>query len=199
MTISRSAILITTTECTPNKKLDNCTGYAKLYPVLNNQIHRIAIMSEKLKAYNVLLPVEVGQMIDEYMANATPAQLKAIDAASFNAEPHAKSHMAFTAYAIREILKRTSTPRAFGSKIDQDVAEIMDRNIAAFEENPAEWWNLTAIGSSLLRDKGHNPNSVKRWMEENAGRLAEHHAQVGITDPLNHNRKAGKARKAVQP
>lgn len=162
---------------------------------------RVKVREGMLAAYNVILPVEVGQAIDEYLANATPAQLKAIHAASMlaNGVPHPNPHMAFTAYAIRQTLKKTVTPRAFGSKIDEDVAEIMDRNITAFEANSAEWWNLTAIGSSLLRDKGHNPNSVKRWMEENAARLAEHHALVGITDPVNHNRKAGKARKAVQP
>lgn len=147
--------------------------------------------------FNMRLPVEILEQIDEWMKNATPSQLKAVNAATMipSGKPHDKVRHAFMAYAIRQTLSKQAAPRAFGSKIEEDVAEIMEQNIEAYERNPLEWWNLTAIGSSLLRDKGHNPTSVKRWIEENNARLNEHHAQVGITDPINHNRKAGKARK----
>lgn len=153
-----------------------------------------------LNQINLRVPLDVIAQIEDYMKNATASQLKAIHASSLapSGEPHKSVHQAFMAYAIRQLLSKNAPARAFGSKIEEDVAEIMEQNIEAYERNPLEWWNLTAIGSSLLRDKGHNPNSVKRWIEENNARLNEHHALVGITDPMTHNRRAGKARKVAQ-
>lgn len=147
------------------------------------------------------VPPEVLAEIAEYMKDLSPVARTKVDAASLrdNGAPHESDVQAFMAFAIRTALKRTpnSMPRQFGNKIDEFVDGIMKRNLEAYESNPENWWELTAIGSSVLRDGGHNPISVKRWMEENAERLAAHHAAVGITDPASHNRKAGKARKAM--
>lgn len=153
-----------------------------------------------LNQINLRVPLDVIAQIEDYMKNATSSQLKAIHAASMapSGEPHKSIHQAFMAYAVRQLLAKNAPPRVFGSKIEEDVAEIMEQNIEAYERNPLEWWNLTAIGSTLLRDKGHNPVSVRRWIEENNARLNEHHALVGITDPTSHNRRAGKARKIAQ-
>ena len=146
------------------------------------------------------VPAEIVAEIETFMANISPAMRKTIDAATMmdDGKPQKSNQTAFLAYAVRLALgKGEQTTRTFGSKIDEYVNGIMASNVAAFEANPANWWELTAIGASMLRDAGHNPNSVKRWLEENGDRIAAHHAAIGITDPTNHNRKAGKARKAM--
>jgi hypothetical protein len=160
---------------------------------------RVRKSDENLKQVNIRVPLDIYAQMRDYVANAPVSLRKAIDAATLapSGKPHESADQAFVAYAIRQLLSKNAAPRVFGSKIEEDVAEIMEQNIEAFERNPLEWWNLTAIGSSLLRDKGHNPNSVKRWIEENNARLIEHHTQVGITDPAAHNRRAGKARKVA--
>lgn len=162
---------------------------------------RVRVQNPDYTQMNLRIPITLAEQIEEFMQNATPSQRKAINAASLRPGklPHESVHQAFMAYAVHQLLNRNNAPRLFGSKIEEDVAEVMAQNLKAFETNPHEWWNLTAIGSNWLRDKGHNPNSVKRWIEENAARLGEHHASVGITDPQGHNRKAGKAKKFVQP
>lgn len=147
------------------------------------------------------VPAEIVTEIETFMANISPAMRKTIDAASMmeNGKPHPSGQTAFLAYAVRLALgKGEQAPRTFGAGIEKTVSEIMERNLIAHAERPENWWELTAIGSSLLRDAGHNPNSVKRWLEENGDRLNEHHAAIGITDPMNHNRKAGKARKSQE-
>lgn len=143
------------------------------------------------------LPEDVVASVDDFMKTLSPIMRKKVDAASMtdDGKPHTSDQQAFFAYAIRTALKRTETPRAFGDRIDDFVDSIMEKNLEAFTNRPENWWELTAIGSSLLRDDGHNPNSVKRWLLENAQKVADHHKKIGIDDPLNHNRKAGKARK----
>ncbi len=146
------------------------------------------------------LPIDVEAAVTEFLETASPATLARIEGASLleGGKPHKNPLVGFAAYAIRMTLaKGESAPRAFGSKIDEFVDGIVASNAAAFEANPENWWELTAIGASMLRDAGHNPNSVKRWLDENGVRIAAHHAAVGIADPTNHNRKAGKARKAM--
>ena len=148
------------------------------------------------------VPAEIVAEIETFMANISPAMRKAIDAATMmdDGKPQKSNQTAFLAYAVRLALgKGEQTTRTFGSKIDEYVNGIMASNVAAFEANPANWWELTVITRSLLTspEAGHNPNSVKRWLEENGDRIAAHHTAVGITDPMNHNRKAGKARKAM--
>jgi hypothetical protein len=158
--------------------------------------------ADKKSQINLRIPLDVRDAMDQFMANLTPTMRRIVDAASMTADgkPHPADHLAFMAYAIRLALaKADQAPRAFGTGIDKTFEEIVTRNLEAHEQRPDNWWELTAIGSSLLRDAGHNPVSVRRWIEENAERIAAHHAAVGITDPLNHNRKAGKAKKALKP
>ena len=115
--------------------------------------------------------------------------------------PKASNILRFLDYAVDLALnfeeEEKKTPAAsprFGVRIEQDVLEIIAKNRAAYAENPAAWENLTAIGSTLLRAKGHNPTSIAKWLAQNEDAITAHHAEIGITDPTNHNRKAGKAR-----
>ena len=147
----------------------------------------------------IQVPEDIAAAIDAFIANASSSLIDDINAATMSesGNPHKNPRQQFLAWAIRKCLTINAPSRVFGAKIDQDVQEIMDRNTAIYQENPDAWYDLTAIGSTMLRDLGHNPNSVKRWIELNADRLAEHHASVGIVDAVNHNRRAGKARKLV--
>lgn len=142
---------------------------------------------------------EMNVEILEEIASCSPAMRAKLMATGVN--PDVQPMKAFMLYAMAMARgKLTAEPpaRAFGSKIDEFVDSIMSKNRAFYEEYPADWWRLTAIGSSMLRDAGHNPVSIKRWIEENSARIAAHHAEVGIDDPANHNRKAGKARKQYE-
>jgi hypothetical protein len=142
--------------------------------------------------------------IETFMAELSPSMRAKVDAATFleHGKPHDNVRQAFVAFAIRNALKISEKPqRAFGTKIDEFVDDVMTRNLESFEQRPDNWWERVAITRSLLTspEAGHNPNSVKRWLEEQADRVAAHHAAVGIEDATDHNRKAGKARKALQP
>ena len=141
-------------------------------------------------------PIEIAEAIDAFIAGASPSLIADINAATMHESgaPHEDPRQQFLAWAIREGLSTKPSTRVFGAKIDHDAQQIMERNTAIYQENPAAWYELTAIGPTMLRDRGHNPTSVKRWVELNADRVAEHHASVGITDVANHNRRAGKAR-----
>jgi len=151
-------------------------------------------------------PKEVFERMSDFVEQATPElQAKMGEATlAMNGKPRgprASSFLRFMDYAIWLALnheeQEKSSPAAnprFGVRIDKDVEEIMAANRAAYAENPAAWEDLTAIGSTLLRAKGHNPTSIAKWLEINRDMVDAHHAEVGITDPLTHNRKAGKAR-----
>lgn len=151
-------------------------------------------------------PKEVFERMSDFVEQATPALLAKIGEATLALTgkprgPNAKNWLLFMDYAVWLALnheeQEKSTPAGnprFGVRIDKDVEEIMAKNRAAYAENPAAWENLTAIGSTLLRAKGHNPTSIAKWFEINRDMVDAHHAEVGITDPLTHNRKAGKAR-----
>lgn len=148
------------------------------------------------------VPTDVDEAIQAFLANASSALIAKIDAATMTDDgtPHKGDLTRFVAFAIRETLKIQDKPRAFGTKIDEFVESVITRNLESLEQRPENWWERVAITRSLLTspEAGHNPNSVKRWMEENADRIAAHHAELGITDTTDHNRKAGKARKAMQ-
>lgn len=148
------------------------------------------------------IPTDVDEAIQAFLANASPTLIAKIDAATMTDDgtPHKGDLTRFVAFAIRETLKIQDKPRAFGTKIEEYVESVMARNLESFEQRPENWWERVAISRSLLTspEAGHNPNSVKRWMEENADRIAAHHAEIGIEDATDHNRKAGKARKAMQ-
>lgn len=148
-------------------------------------------------------PVELQQRIHDFIDNAGPEILAKIAKASMelNGETRTpkegnRNLMGFYDYAVSLVLsnlEKETTPR-FGVRIEEDVHEIMAKNRAAYAADPTAWENLTAIGSTLLRAKGHNPVSIARWLTINQKMIDAHHAEIGITDPLNHNRKAGKAR-----
>lgn len=147
------------------------------------------------------LPSEVEDRIKKYMADAPPSLQGEIREASrlLNGKPRTSENLMFLDWAISQTLagnESRTTPR-FGSAIEETVKTIMDANLAAYDADPDAWWNLTAIGTSLLRDKGHNPTSVRKWVDQNADMLEQHHRSVGIDDAPNHNRKAGKARKRM--
>lgn len=151
-------------------------------------------------------PVELFQRMNDFVEQATPALMAKIAEATLAVNgkprgPRASNFLRFMDYATWLALtyedQEKSTPAGnprFGVRIDSDVEEIMAANRAAYAENPAAWENLTAIGSTLLRAKGHNPTSIAKWFAINREMVDAHHAEVGITDPANHNRKAGKAR-----
>ena len=147
----------------------------------------------------IQVPDEIASAIDAFMTAASAGLMTEINEATMSesGNPHKNPRQQFLAWAIRRGMKVDAPSRIFGAKIDQDVQEIMDANARAHTENPDAWYELKAIGSTMLRDLGHNPTSIKRWMEIHAERLAEHHRSVGIDDPANHNRRAGKARKTV--
>lgn len=151
-------------------------------------------------------PQELFDRMDAFVLQATPAlrEKMAVATLATNGKargPKASNVLRFLDYAIdlalnfeeHEKAGPTPSPR-FGVRIEQDVLEIIAKNRAAYAENPAAWENLTAIGSTLLRAKGHNPTSIAKWLAQNEDMIAAHHAEIGITDPINHNRKAGKAR-----
>ena len=146
--------------------------------------------------------------MEEFVKNASPELQKAIAEASISVNGQIRSGTAkapalFLDYAVwtvfnpPEVSKEKQTrarSTRFFARIEQDITEVMEKNLAAYAENPAAWWNLTAIGPTYLRARNHNPKSVETWFKENRERVDAHHAEIGITDPANHNRKAGKAR-----
>ena len=167
----------------------------------------MATTKTETKGETYRAPVELFQRVNEFVEQATPALLAKMREASLavngklRSNTRAGNFVKFVDYAIWLALnheeQEKSTPAAnprFGVRIDKDVEEIIAANRAAYAENPAAWENLIAIGPTLLRTKGHNPKSVERWFEINRDMVDAHHAEVGITDPLTHNRKAGKAR-----
>ena len=152
---------------------------------------------------NITMHPALKNDIETFMHNAGPTMRRIILASSVLAsgEPHKDEISSFIAYAIRLALNKPnpqSVGRTFGTKIEQSVLEIMDRNMVAHDNG--EWWNVQVIGTGTLRDAGHNPTSVKRWIEENYKRLAEHHAAVGIppAELTDWNRKAGVYRNALK-
>ena len=150
---------------------------------------------------NLRLPSEVEAKIKDYMDNAPPLVQRDIREASRTliGKNRSSDTLLFLDWAISQTLagnEPRTTPR-FGSAIEETVKTIMDANNAAYDADPDAWWNLTAIGTTLLRDKGHNPTSVRKWVDQNAELLDSHHKSVGIDDAPNHNRKAGKARKTM--
>lgn len=149
--------------------------------------------------------------IVEFVNNASPELQAEIAKASLEIygkeRTRAGEIVRFLDYAVWSVFnpsepqKEKSTrarSKRFFARIEQDISEVMEKNLAAYAENPAEWWNLTAIGPTYLRARNHNPDSVAKWFEENRERIDAHHAAIGITDPPNHNRKAGKAREKLQ-
>lgn len=151
-------------------------------------------------------PTELFERMNQFVEQATPAlrEKMAVATLATNGKargPKASNVLRFLDYAIdlalnfeeHEKAGPTPSPR-FGVRIEQDVLEVIAKNRAAYAENPAAWENLTAIGSTWLRDKNHNPTSIAKWLAQNKDMIAAHHAEIGITDPINHNRKAGKAR-----
>lgn len=148
------------------------------------------------------VPADVEDAIHAFMANASPTLLAKVNAATMtdDGRPQTTDVTKFLAFAIRHTLALQDKPRTFGTKIEEYVESVMARNLESFEQRPENWWERVAISRSLLTspEAGHNPNSVKRWLEENADRIAAHHAEIGIEDATDHNRKAGKARKAMQ-
>ena len=146
---------------------------------------------------------EIREEILAFLHNAGPTLRRMILASSVlpSGEPQGTEMQSFLAYAIRLALNKPSPQKAgklFGEKIEQDVLKIMDQNLVAHDNG--EPWNVTAIGTGTLRDLNNNPNSVKRWIEENAKRLAEHHAAVGIKpeELADWNRKQGVYRNRLQ-
>lgn len=151
-------------------------------------------------------PSELFERMNQFVEQASPALREKMAEATLATNgkargPRASNVLRFLDYAINLALnfeeEEKKTPAAsprFGVRIEQDVQEIIAHNRAAYAENPAAWENLTAIGSTLLRAKGHNPTSIAKWLAQNEDMIAAHHAEIGITDPTNHNRKAGKAR-----
>ncbi len=164
-------------------------------------------------------PVELFQRVNDFLEQATPALLAKIGEATIevNGKPRTNSKagpfLKFMDYAMWLALNHEEqekpTPAAsprFGVRIEQDVLEIIAKNRAAYAENPAAWENLTAIGSTLLRAKGHNPSSIEKWFKQNKDMIAAHHAEVDIDKfrnekiltaeqaILSHNRRAGKAK-----
>ncbi len=161
-------------------------------------------MTEKNTTYRA--SSEVFDRIKDFVDNASPALLQEMANASVALNGKARGHRAspelqFLDYAVWLVFNpkekggsTVGTSPRFGLRIEQDVQEIMAANRAAYAADPTAWENLTAIGSTLLRDKGHNPVSLRKWLADHREEIDAHHAEIGITDPLNHNRKAGKAR-----
>ncbi len=155
-----------------------------------------------MKAPMYRVPLTTLEKMISFVENASPTLQHDIMQASIavNGKPRDSALLSFLDYAVNMVFtnaEKPATPARFGSRIESDVDEIVRANRAAYADNPEAWHLLTAIGSTLLRDKGHNPVSVRKWIDANADKLAAHHAEVGITDPVNHNRKAGKARKLL--
>jgi hypothetical protein len=147
-------------------------------------------------------PDSVITEIEEFMSGASSALRAKINkcALTDNKQPHDSDTVAFLAYAVRQTLDKGGERHTRGFPgIDSFVDEVMSRNLEIHRQRPDNWWELTAIGVSLIRNAGQNPHSVKKWMEDpaNVAMLAEHHASIGIDDPLNHNRKAGKEREKL--
>lgn len=162
-------------------------------------------------------PTELFERMNQFVEQATPAlrEKMAVATLATNGKargPKASNVLRFLDYAIdlalnfkeHEKAGPTPSPR-FGVRIERDVLDIIAKNRAAYAENPAAWENLTAIGSTLLRAKGHNPKSIATWLEQNKDMIAAHHTEVGIDKfrsekittaekaVLSHNRRAGKA------
>lgn len=97
--------------------------------------------------------------------------------------------------------KKPRRPRKFGDKISADVASIIDENTRIFTdcelsadwcvENDTRGYQMTAIGISHLKTLGHNAQSIRRFLTENADMIATHHTDMGINTE-SHNRIKGK-------
>jgi hypothetical protein len=89
---------------------------------------------------------------------------------------------------------RTGTPaaqrnRPADARIKDFVQQIMDRNLNA--KDPTE---KIAITQGHLKAKGgFGFNAVKRFFETHQEIVDEHHAEIGIDDPVNWNKTQAKA------
>jgi hypothetical protein len=144
---------------------------------------------------NYTFPEGLGELIDAFMIDPE----NRADVIAVAGKVAKSDRSAFVTYALRMTFKRLEElgnrkPRSFGTGIDKTVAEIEARNLEVFKTDPENTTGeIRAISPSTLREL-HNPNSVKRWMLENADRIEAHHKALGITSVMDYNRKAGKAK-----
>lgn len=100
-----------------------------------------------------------------------------------------------------KIPRKPRKPRKFGDKISADVRQIMHDNMHMFirynlhrdwcAENDTRGYQMTAIGVSHLKKLGHNAESIRRFLTENADMITTHHTDMGINTE-SHNRIKGR-------
>lgn len=95
-------------------------------------------------------------------------------------------------YADR-LLNANGKPSNADSKINDFVAKIIEANSVADHDN-----KIGITQGYISANGGFNRDAIKRFMTANKNMIDDHHAQNGIDDPTDHNRKVATKKRLIE-